>query len=69
MSQHYQQTKILSSTSEHEWEIRLNLIWTGLLPTENDWGGGQMPPPNLTILSQMTMKLAKDILCVEIFTN
>ena len=27
------------------------------------------PPPNLAISSQMTMKLGKDILWVEIFTN
>ena len=38
----------------------------GFLPT---WGGGKMPPPNLAFSSQMTMKVGKDILWVEIVTN
>ena len=38
-----------------------NPIWTGL--------GAQNAPPNLAISTQMTMKLGKDILWVEIFTN
>ena len=32
-------------------------------------GGQNAPLPTLAILSQMTMKLGKDILSVEIFTN
>ena len=31
--------------------------------------GAKCPPPNFAISSQMTMKLGKDILWVETFTN
>ena len=53
-------------------EAELNTIWTGLLcqPEKTGEGGvGFGAPPNLAISSQMTMKLGKDILWVEIFTN
>ena len=40
----------------------LALLGLGFLPTWKDWGGGKMPPPNLVISSQTTMKLGKDIL-------
>ena len=48
----------------------LNPIWTGLFANLKNWGeGGKMAPsPNLAISSQITMKLGKDILWVEIFT-
>ena len=39
------------------------------LATKKDWGGEQNAPPNLAISCQTTMKLAKDIQWVEIFTN
>ena len=42
----------------------INPIWTGLFANLKDW-----PPPNLAISCQMTMKLGKDILWVEIFTK
>ena len=32
-------------------------------------GGGQCSPPDLAISSQMTLKLGKDLLRVEIFAN
>ena len=47
----------------------VNPIWTGLFANLKRLGGGaKLPPPNLAISSQMTMKLGKDILSVEIFT-
>ena len=52
-------------------ETPLNPIWIGLFANLKAWGGGKMPPPlpKLAISSQVTMKLGKDILWVEIFTN
>ena len=47
-------------------------IWTGLfanLKKIGGRGGGNELPPNLAISCQMTIKLGKDILWVEIFTN
>ena len=51
--------------------VKLTLFGLGILPTYKDWGEGvkMVPPPNLAIRSQMRMKLDKDILWVEIFTN
>ena len=45
-----------------------NPIWTGLFAYLKRLGG-KIPPHNLAIASQMTMKLGKVILRVEIFTN
>ena len=53
-------------------KIIINPIWTGLFANLKKLGGGggkKALPPNLAISSQMTMKLGKDILSVEIFTN
>ena len=48
----------------------LNPIWIGLFANVKRMGGGAFwPPPNLTISSQMMMKLGKNIIWVEIFTN
>ena len=49
----------------------INPIWTGLFANlKRLWGGGQnASPPNLAISSQKTIKLCKDILWVEIFSN
>ena len=44
----------------------LNPIWTGLFANLKRLGG--QPPPNFAISGQKTMKLAKGILWVEIFT-
>ena len=46
-------------------------VWTGLFANLKRLGGGGQngPPPNLAISRQMTMKLGKDILWVEILTN
>ena len=46
-------------------------IWTGIFASLERLGrGAKIPPlPNLDILSQMTMKVGKNILWVEIFTN
>ena len=47
-----------------------NAIWTGLFANLKRLGGHfAPPPPNWAISSQMTMKLDKDILWIEIFTN
>ena len=55
-------------TSRH-----FNPIWTGLFANLKRLGGGHFAPPppprNLAISSQIIMKLSKDILWVEIFTN
>ena len=47
--------------------LPFNPIWTGLFPNQKRRGG--IPPPNLPISRQNTMKLGKDIFWVEIFTN
>ena len=52
----------------------LTPFWTGFFANLKRVGGGgggeaKWLPPNLDISSQMTMKLGKDILWVEIFTN
>ena len=48
----------------------LNPILTGLFANlKRLGGGGKMAPPNLAISGQMTMKLGKNILWVEILTN
>ena len=44
-------------------------IWTGLVANLKRPETFLLPPPNLAISSQMTMKLGKDILWVGIFTN
>ena len=50
-------------------------VWARLFGKHKNagWGGGgggtKWPPLNLVISSQMTMKLGKDILWLEIFTN
>ena len=49
-------------------EDGINPIWTGHFGSLKRLGGGG-PPPNLSISRQMTMKLSKGILWVEIFTN
>ena len=51
--------------------FHFNPIWTGLFANLKRLGGGQNGPfpPNLAISRQMTMKLGKDILWVEIVTN
>ena len=41
--------------------LHLNPIWTGLFANLKRLGA-KMPPPDLTISNQMTMKLGKDIL-------
>ena len=49
-----------------------NPIWTGLFANPKRLGGGEgkmAQPPNLAISSQMTMKLGKGILWIEIFSN
>ena len=46
----------------------LNPTWTGLFANLKRLGGAKWPP-SLAISSQMTMKLGKGILWVEIFTN
>ena len=43
--------------------IRINPIWTGFFAYLKD------PRPNLAISSQMTMKVGRGILWVEIFSN
>ena len=49
---------------------RYNPTWTGLFANLKGRGGGaKWPPPNLAISSQITMKLGRDILWVEIFAN
>ena len=50
---------------------KLNPIWTQLFANLKRLGGGAfwLPPSNLAISSQKTMKLGKGILWVEIFTN
>ena len=51
-------------------KMYLNPIWTGLFANLERLGRGEKcPPPNLAISNQMTLKLGKDILWVEIFTN
>ena len=50
-------------------QCTLKPIWTGIFASLRDWGGGQNAPPNLAISSQMMMKVGKNILWVEIFTN
>ena len=65
---------LFSCRSAEKWFIpsRINHIWTGLFATLKRLGGGgeaKCPPPNLAISSQMTMKLGKYILWVEIFGN
>ena len=47
----------------------LSPIWTGLFAKLKILGAQMAPSPNLTISSQMTMNLGKDILWEEIFTN
>ena len=50
----------------------INSVYTRLfanLKRLGGGGGGQYPPPKLAISSQMMMKLGKDVLWVEIFTN
>ena len=47
----------------------LKPIWTGLFANLKRLGGAKWPTPNLAISGQMTMKLGKVILWVEIFTN
>ena len=49
--------------------FNFNPIWAGLFANLKRLGGHFGPPPNLAISSQMTMKLSKGILWVEIFTN
>ena len=44
-------------------------IRTGLFADLKRLWGPKWPPPNLTVSGQMTMKLGKDILWVEIFAN
>ena len=46
-----------------------NPIWTGLFANLRKLGRQNGPPPNLAVSSQMTMKLGKGILWVEIFEN
>ena len=38
-------------------------------PKETGRGRGKVPPPNLAVSNQMTIKLGNSILWVEIFTN
>ena len=45
------------------------LDWDFCQPRKAGEGGQNSPLPNLDILSQMTMKVGKNILWVEIFTN
>ena len=49
----------------------INPVWTGLFANLKDWGAFCPPPPhpNLAISCQMTIKLGKDILWVETFTD
>ena len=51
--------------------LGINPIWTGLFANLKRLGGGgaKWSPPNLAISGQMTMKLGKEILWVEIFPN
>ena len=63
-------TPYTNDKSFHEKIIgQLTLFGLGFSPTQKDWGGYFGPPPNLAISGQMMMKLGKDILWVEIFTN
>ena len=47
----------------------INPTWTELSANLKDWGAKMLPPPNLAISSQMTMKLGRDILWIKILTN
>ena len=47
----------------------LTLFGLGFCQPKNTGGGGILPPPNLAISSQKTMKLGKGIPWVESFTN
>ena len=49
--------------------INPNLDWAFFQPKKTGGGGQNGTPPNLAFSSQMTMKLGKGILWVEIFTN
>ena len=57
---------VISKNSFH-W---LNHIWTGLFANlKRLWAKMPPPPTYLAISSQMTMKLGKDILWIEVFTH
>ena len=49
--------------------MSFNPIWTGLFANLKRLGRYFVPPLNLAVSSQMAMKLGKDILWVEIFTD
>ena len=53
------------------YKISISPVWTGFFANLKilRGGGAKRPAPNLVISSQMTKKLGKDILQVEIFTN
>ena len=50
--------------------FNVNPIWTGLFANLKRLGeGGEWSPFNFAISSQMMLKLNKDIIWIEIFTN
>ena len=59
------ETEIWYAEDNADLDYCINPIWTGLFANLKGLGA----PPNLTISSQMMMKLGKDIIWVEIFTN
>ena len=56
----------LSKITNSSW---FSPTWTGRFANLKRLGGGGNAPPNLAISSQLTMKLGKDMLWLEIFIS